>query len=67
MTKDDVVAYRGRFAELNRRMREIVRLGVPKERAQAALNLEDLGWHNTVSTTTWATVLDEHYDEMAAR
>lgn len=67
MTKDDVVAYKARFEEMNRRMRALTRRGVPREDAEARLYLEDLGWDHTVSTTTWATGLDRYYDEMAAQ
>ena len=67
MTKDDVRAYRARFAEMNRRMRELARRGVPKNQAQAQLKLEDLGWANSVSTTTWASSIDRYYDELAAQ
>ena len=67
MSKDDIVAYKARFEELNRRMRNLARRGVPKAQARAQLHLEDLGWDNTVSTTTWAAIsFDRHYDEMAA-
>jgi glyoxylase-like metal-dependent hydrolase (beta-lactamase superfamily II) len=67
MSRDDVVAYRARFEEMNRRMRNLARRGVPKDEVQKRLYLEDLGWDNTVSTTTWATFIDDYYDEMAAR
>jgi cyclase len=66
MTKDDVVAYKTRFEEMNRRMRNLARRGVPKDEALAGLHLEDLGWDKTVSTTTWAASIDSYYDEMAA-
>ncbi len=65
MNKDDVVAYKARLEEMNRRMRNLARSGVPKSEAQAKLYLEDLGWNNTVSTTTWASNLSAYYDEMA--
>ncbi len=65
MNRDDVVAYKARFEEMNRRMRNLARRGVPKEDAQEQLYLEDLGWNNTVSTTTWALFIDSYYDEMA--
>jgi cyclase len=67
MTKDEVVAYKVRFEEMNRRMRNLARRGVPKDQVQAQLYLEDLGWDNTVSTTTWAAGIDRYYDEMAVR
>ena len=31
------------------------------------LCLADLGWDHTVSTTTWETNLERHYDELAAQ
>jgi hypothetical protein len=66
MSKDDVVAYKARFEEMNRRMRDLARRAVPKEDAREALYLEDLGWSNTVSTTTWEAIsFDRYYDEMA--
>jgi glyoxylase-like metal-dependent hydrolase (beta-lactamase superfamily II) len=67
MSRDDVVAYRARFEEMNRRMRDLARRGVPKDEVRERLYLEDLGWDNTVSTTTWARFIDDYYDEMAAR
>jgi glyoxylase-like metal-dependent hydrolase (beta-lactamase superfamily II) len=68
MNKDDVRAYRARFAEMNRRMRELALKKVPKSQVQAQLKLDDLGWAHSVSTTAWAgTSLDKYYDEMAAQ
>jgi len=67
MTKDEVADYKARFEEMNRRMRNLARRGVPKSEAQEKLYLEDLGWANTVSTTTWARSINEYYDEMAAQ
>jgi hypothetical protein len=71
MTRDDVRAYRARFAELNTRMRDLARRGVPKTaiatlaQARAQLKLSDLGWDNTVSTTAWLRNIGAHYDELA--
>jgi len=65
MKKDDVRAYRARFAEMNRRMRELARKKVPKNQVQAQLKLDDLGWGNSVSTSAWATSIGRYYDEMA--
>jgi cyclase len=65
MKKDDVRAYRARFAEMNRRMRELARKKVPKDQVQARLKLDDLGWGNSVSTSAWATSVGRYYDEMA--
>jgi glyoxylase-like metal-dependent hydrolase (beta-lactamase superfamily II) len=68
MNKDDVRAYRARFAEMNRRMLDLVRQKVPKNQVQARLKLDELGWANSVSTSAWVgTSLDKYYDEMAAR
>jgi glyoxylase-like metal-dependent hydrolase (beta-lactamase superfamily II) len=72
MTKDDVRAYRERFAEMNARMKAAIRRGVSREAfgtlagARAELGLADLGWANTVSTTAWYGSISRYYDEMAA-
>jgi len=66
MRKDDVRAYKVRFEEMNRRMATIVRHHTPVEQAQAALKLEELGWANSVSTSTWAAEFRSYYDEIAA-
>ncbi len=67
MTKQDVVDYKARFEEMNRRMRNLARSGVPKSEVRARLYLADLGWERTVSTTTWETNLERYYDELAAQ
>ncbi len=72
MTKDEVRAYRTRFQTMNERMREVIRKGVTKEQmktldqARAQLRLADLGWDNSVSTTTWFASFANYYDELAA-
>ncbi len=66
MHKDDVRAYRARFAEMNRRMRELVRNKVPKDQAQARLKLDDLGWAHSASTIALPASIGRYYDEMAA-
>ena len=72
MTKDDVRAYRERFKTMNDRMRELIRKGVKKEdlktldQARTQLRLTDLGWDNSVSTTTWFGGMARYYDEMAS-
>lgn len=66
MTKQDVADYKARFEEMNRRMRNLARSGVPKSEVRAKLYLADLGWDRTVSTTTWETNLERYYDELAA-
>jgi cyclase len=71
MTKDDVRAYRTRFQVMNDRMRELIRKGVKKDalgtldQARAQLRLADLGWDNSVSTTTWFGGIGSYYDEIA--
>ncbi len=64
MNKDDVRAYRNRFAEMNRRARELAHKKVPLNQFQAALKLDDLGWADSVSTSAWVTSLQQYYDEM---
>ena len=72
MTKNDVRAYRARFQTMNERMRDLIRKGVRKDdlqtldRARARLRLAELGWDNSVSTTTWFGGLAQYYDEIAA-
>jgi len=66
MNKNDVRAYRARFAEMNRRMRALAQKKVPKDQVQAQLKLDDLGWGDSVSTSAWATGIGRYYDEMAA-
>ena len=72
MTKDEVRAYRARFQAMNDRMRDVIRKGVTKDQlktldqARAQLRLADLGWDNSVSTTTWFASFPSYYDELAA-
>jgi len=72
MTKDDVRAYRVRFQTMNDRMKAAIRRGVTKDQmktldqARSQLKLADLGWDNTVSTTTWFASVSQYYDEIAA-
>jgi glyoxylase-like metal-dependent hydrolase (beta-lactamase superfamily II) len=72
MTKDEARAYRTRFQTMNERMRDVIRKGVTKEQmktldqARAQLRLADLGWDNSVSTTTWFGNFSSYYDEIAA-
>jgi cyclase len=72
MTKDEARAYRTRFQTMNDRMRQLIRQGVTKDQmktldqARAQLRLADLGWDNSVSTTTWFESFPQYYDEMAA-
>jgi glyoxylase-like metal-dependent hydrolase (beta-lactamase superfamily II) len=72
MTKDEARAYRARFQTMNDRMRALIRSGVTKDQmktldqARARLKLSDLGWDNSVSTTTWFGNFPSYYDELAA-
>ena len=72
MTKDEARAYRVRFQTMNERMRDVIRKGVTKEQmktldqARTQLRLADLGWDNSVSTTTWFGNFSSYYDEIAA-
>jgi cyclase len=72
MTRAEVEAYKGRFEEMNRRMRALAKQRVPKDQLKtldqirAALKLADLGWDNSVSTTASINSFSSYYDEMAA-
>ncbi len=72
MTKDEARAYRARFQAMNDRMRQLIRSGVTKDQmqtidqARARLRLADLGWDNSVSTTTWFASFSSYYDEIAS-
>jgi cyclase len=72
MTKQEVRDYRMRFAEMNRRLKALIDRGVTKDRlktwdqALAALKLEELGWENTVSWTTFFAGFPAYFDEIAA-
>ena len=73
MTKADARAYRARFQTMNERMRALIRKGVTKaqlttlDQARMQLHLDDLGWDNSVSTTTWFASLPQYYDELAQK
>src|SRR5215472_6216052 len=73
MNKAEVRTYRTRFQTMNDRMRELIRKGVKKDdlktldQARAQLRLSDLGWDNSVSTTTWFASFPSYYDEIAAQ
>jgi glyoxylase-like metal-dependent hydrolase (beta-lactamase superfamily II) len=72
MTKDDVRAYRARFQTMNDRLRALIRSGVTKgqlatlDQARSQLKLAELGWDDSVSTTTWFGEMARYYDELAA-
>jgi hypothetical protein len=61
MTKDAVHAYRVRFQTMHDRVRELIRKGVQSsidgfktlDQARGQLRRANLGWDNSVSTTTW--------------
>lgn len=66
MTRAEVIDYARKLATMNARMLEIVRQGVPRDKAAAALRLDDLGWDHTRSTATFlANDVGGYYDEMA--
>ena len=71
MTKDEARAYRVRFQTMNDRMRALIRKGVTKDQlktldqARTQLRLADLGWDNSVSTTTWFASFPQYYDVLA--
>lgn len=73
LTKDEARAYRARFQTMNDRMRALIRKGMTKDQlktldqARAQLRLSDLGWENSVSTTTWFASFSSYYDEIAAQ
>ncbi|MBN4053367.1 MBL fold metallo-hydrolase [Haliea sp. AH-315-K21] len=68
MNREDVLAYKYRFEEMNRRMRDIAQRGVPIDEVLEALKLEELGWENTGSTPTWLSLsLEPYYNEMASQ
>ena len=68
MNKEDVVAYKYRFEEMNRRMQELAQRRVPITEVLELLKLDELGWDNTVSTSTWLNnSLELYYQEMATQ
>lgn len=66
MTRDDALAYRARFQAMNDRARSLIRSGVPKDQFAARLALDDFGWADSVSTTTFLRSVSQYYDELAA-
>ncbi len=68
MNKEDVVAYKYRFVEMNRRMQDLAQRRVPIGEVLESLKLDELGWDNTVSTSTWLNnSLELYYEEMATQ
>ncbi len=65
--KEYVRQYVQKLETMNQRMIDLVKKGVPKDRAAAELRLDDLGWANTDSTSTFMRgSIGPYYDEMAA-
>jgi hypothetical protein len=58
---------------MNARMRAAIRRGITKDgfgtlqQTRDVLQLTDLGWDNTVSTTAWYSSIARYYDEIAAQ
>jgi len=66
MTRAQVRQYAAKFETMNARMQQIVRQGIARNHAAAALKLDDLGWADSVSTSTFlANDVGYYYDEMA--
>jgi glyoxylase-like metal-dependent hydrolase (beta-lactamase superfamily II) len=65
LTKDDVRAYIPKFEMMNRRMADLVKKHVPKNQLEKQLQLDDLGWGHTVSTSTFMHSIGQYYDEVA--
>jgi cyclase len=69
LAKADLIQNKTAFEKMNARMTDLVKRGVPKDRATADLKgyLKEIGWDNTVSTATFlASSLNPFYDEIAA-
>jgi cyclase len=68
LTRDEVRQYAKKLEILIERMQEIVREGIPKEKALQNLNLADLNWAHSASTSTFEKMdVAGFYDEMAQR
>lgn len=68
-TRQYVQKYVEKLEKMNQRMVDLVKEGVPKDRARlvAGLKLEDLGWAHTDSTDTFIeNSISGYYDEMVA-
>ncbi|WP_373356830.1 MBL fold metallo-hydrolase [Pseudoroseicyclus sp. CXY001] len=66
LTREEVVQYGENVHEMNDRMEEIVREGIPVDEAYDALGLESWGWELTGSTSTFKLDVPAYYEEMAA-
>jgi glyoxylase-like metal-dependent hydrolase (beta-lactamase superfamily II) len=68
LTRDEVRHYAKKLEIMIDRMTEIVREGIPKEKALENLNLADLNWAHSASTSTFEKMdVGGFYDEMAQR
>lgn len=67
LTKERVRDDRRKLVEMNRRMGDLARKGVPKDGVFEQLKLADLGWDHTVSTVAFKGGLSGYYDEMKAQ
>ncbi|MGH8255442.1 MAG: MBL fold metallo-hydrolase [Steroidobacteraceae bacterium] len=66
MTRAQVREYAQKFDTMNARMEQIVRQGIARDHAAAALRLDDLGWAHSASTGTFlGNDVGYYYDEMA--
>ena len=66
LTRDEVRDYARKFEVMNARMRQIVLQGIPRDKAAAALKLDDLGWEKSASSSTFfGNDVGHFYDEMA--
>ncbi len=66
LTREEVRQYARKFETMNARMQQIVLQGIPRDRAAAALKLDDLGWAKSASTSTFlGNDVGHYYDEMA--
>jgi glyoxylase-like metal-dependent hydrolase (beta-lactamase superfamily II) len=66
LTRDEVRDYARKFETMNARMKQIVLQGVPRDKAAAALKLDDLGWEKSASSSTFfGSDVGHFYDEMA--
>jgi len=66
LTKDFVRAYVPKLETMNRRMADLVKRRVAKDRLEQQLQLDDIGWNHTVSTGTFMRSIGQYYDEVAA-
>jgi glyoxylase-like metal-dependent hydrolase (beta-lactamase superfamily II) len=66
LSRQDLRDYARKLETMNARMRQIVIQGIPRSQAAAALKLDDLGWADSVSTSTFlGNDVGYYYDEMA--